>query len=151
MSDAHTEWASAATALYGLVTTDTAEDTISESIATGHALYVTNGDGHGVVIEGDLDSLAGLVDQLAAHVRAATMAAGTPDPISAWAELFGSGELAEEIAPALNCGEAEIVAAALRAAGQPDSGVTFLAAHTDRDTEDGETHDVHGTGQQVLP
>lgn len=136
--------------MYGLVTTDTAEDTICESIDTSHALHVTTGDGHGVVIEGDLESLAALVDQLAAHVRAATLAAGTPDPISAWAQLFGDGELADEIAPALNCGEAETVAAALRAAGQPDSGVTFLAAHIARDTDDGETHDVDGTGQRPL-
>ncbi len=148
---ARTKWATAATALYGLVTHDTAEDTIGESIDTSHAVYVTTGDGDGVVIEGDLESLAGLVDQLAAHVRAAARAAGTPDAVRAMAEVLGDPEVAEQIAPALTCREAETTARGIRATGDPDAAASFLAAHIAGDTDDGDTHDVDGTGQQVLP
>ncbi|HEY9313798.1 hypothetical protein [Williamsia sp.] len=72
----------------------------------------------------------------------ATTAADTQvaDPLTRWAEVFGDRELADEIAVKLTCGEAEITAAALLAAGNPDAARSFLAAHTARDTEDGETH-----------
>ncbi|MCZ4553676.1 hypothetical protein [Gordonia rubripertincta] len=62
------------------------------------------------------------------------------DPLTRWAEIFGDPELADEIAVALNCTEADATAAALTAAGNPQAASTFLAAHTARDTSDGETH-----------
>lgn len=63
------------------------------------------------------------------------------DPLTRWAEIFGDPELADEIAVALNCNKADATAAALSAAGNPRAAATFLAAHTARDTSDGETHD----------
>jgi hypothetical protein len=67
-------------------------------------------------------------------------AADSTDPFTRWAEIFGDPDLADEIAVALNCTEADATAAALTAAGNPRAAATFLAAHTARDTSDGETH-----------
>ncbi len=75
-----------------------------------------------------------------AGVIDSTPPAGDVDPLTRWAEIFGDPDLADEIAVALNCTEADATVAALRAAGNPHAASTFLAAHTARDTSDGETH-----------
>ncbi len=128
---------------YSLVTRTTAPDDIACDITASHALYVGDGNGDGLVIEGDLAALVRWVDKLHAAVHRQVA-----DDLARWAHLFGDGELADELAPKLNCGEAEITADALHAAGNSRSAETFLAAHICRDTEDGETHDTEGTGQE---
>jgi len=141
----HRDWTPVATAGYSLVTQATAPDDINCDIDTSHALFVGDGNGDGLVIGGDLAALARWVDKVHAHVHRAIAT-----DLARWAELFGDGELADELAPKLNCGEAEITAAALHAAGDSRSAVAFLTAHICRDTEDGETHDSDGTGQEPL-
>ncbi len=68
------------------------------------------------------------------------MADSRSDPLNRWAQVFGDPELADEIASALNCEEAEVTATALGAAGNSQAAATFLVAHIARDIDDGETH-----------
>lgn len=141
----HRDSTSVADAGYSLVTRATAPDDIACSIDTSHALFVGDGNGDGLVIEGDLAKLTRWVDRLHAHIHRQVA-----HDLTRWAEMFGDGELADELAPALNCGEAEITAAALHAAGNSAAATAFLAAHIARDTEDGETHDTDGSGQEPI-
>ncbi|MDV7137116.1 hypothetical protein [Williamsia muralis] len=66
--------------------------------------------------------------------------AEAPDPLTVWADIFGGLDVADDIGGALTCTEAEATAAALRAAGNPKAADTFLTAHLERDTTDGEQH-----------
>lgn len=141
----HRDSTSVAAAGYTLVTRATAPDDIACEISTSHALFVGDGNGDGLVIEGDLAKLTRWVDRLHTHIHRQVA-----HELAKWAELFGDGELADELAPKLNCGEAEITAAALHAAGDSASATTFLNAHICRDTEDGETHDSDGSGQELI-
>lgn len=141
----HRDWTSVGEASYSLVTRATAPDDIACSIDTSHALYVGDGNGDGLVIGGDLAALTRWVDKIHAHIHR-TVAAD----LARWAQMFGDGELADELAPRLNCGEAEITADALHAAGNSVAATTFLNAHICRDTEDGETHDSDGSGQEPI-
>jgi hypothetical protein len=72
---------------------------------------------------------------------------GTPaeatDALTVWADIFGGLDVADDIAGALTCLEAEATVAALRAAGNPTAADTFRAAHLRRDTTDGEKHTDH--------
>ena len=69
--------------------------------------------------------------------------AEAPDALTVWANIFGGLDVADDIAGALTCLEAEATVAALRAAGNPTAADTFRAAHLRRDTTDGEKHTDH--------
>ena len=70
----HRDWTDVADAGFVLVTRDTATDEIACPIDASHALFVGDGNGDGLVIEGDPTALARWVDLLHTHVHQAITA-----------------------------------------------------------------------------
>lgn len=68
----HRDWTDVADAGFVLVTRATAPDEIACPIDTSHALYVGDGNGDGLIIQGELAAITRWVDQLHTHVHQAS-------------------------------------------------------------------------------
>ena len=65
----HLEWGHALTAQYGYVHAEDAAEVLGEELETGPvALYITTGDGNGVVIEGTRAEIKEFCENMVRHV-----------------------------------------------------------------------------------